>query len=131
MKKKEAEVRNIIFKLRLNEVEKNELQKLHEKSTERDLSAYVRKVALREPVIVKYRDESVDEILECLLLFKKELNGISNNFNQAVKKLHSIDKIPEFRFWIERHSSLHDIVLTKIDEIKLYMKQINEKWLQK
>ncbi len=121
----------MIFKLRLNETEKKELQSLQKKSTERDLSTYVRKVALREPVVVKYRNESSDDLLACLLHFKKELNGISNNFNQAVKKLHTLDKIPEFRFWIQYHSDLHESLLQKIEEINLHMKNINDQWLQK
>jgi len=37
---------------------------------------------------------------------KRELNGIGNNFNQAVHKLHLLDKIPEFRAWIQHYDAL-------------------------
>ena len=39
-------------------------------------------------------------------LNKKELNAIGNNFNQAVHKLHLLDKIPEFRVWISHYRAV-------------------------
>ena len=105
MKKEETEVRSIVFKLRLNQTEKIRLQQLQQKSIEKDLSSYIRKVSLKEPVVIKYRNASADDFLECILQLKKELNAIGNNFNQAVKKLHVLEKNPEFRFWIEHHAT--------------------------
>lgn len=131
MKKQEAKVRNLIFKLRLNQDEKHQLKQLQQKSTERDLSTYIRKVALRQPVTIKYRNETADEFLQCMLQLKKELNGIGNNFNQAVKKLHVLDKIPEFRFWITQHETLQQSIASKTEEIRLFMHQLHTQWSQK
>ena len=66
-----------------------------------------------------------------MLELKKELNGIGNNFNQAVHKLHLLDKIPEFRTWINQYDSLHGAFLLKIDEIEIRMQKVYEQWLQK
>lgn len=131
MKKEEAQVRSIVFKLRLNRAEKNRLQQLQQKSIEKDLSSYIRKVSLKEPVVVKYRNASADDFLECILQLKKELNAIGNNFNQAVKKLHVLDKIHEFRFWIETHKDLQQSLVSKTEEIRVLMYQLSEQWSQK
>jgi hypothetical protein len=131
MKKLESEVRSKMVVVRMNETEINQLTKLQGKTTEKDTSAYLRKVALQKPVTVKYRNESADDFLLDMLNLKKELNAIGNNFNQAVHKLHILDKIPEFRVWVQQYDGLQKILISKVDEIKLRMNQLYEQWLQK
>ena len=131
MKKEEKEVRKHFVKTRMNDLELNELTTLQRKTTEKDISSYLRKVALQKPVTVKYRNQSADDFLKEMLGFKKELNAIGNNFNQAVHKLHLLDKIPEFRFWISQYDGLQKVLVNKVEEIKLRMNQLYEQWLQK
>ena len=66
-----------------------------------------------------------------MLELKKELNAIGNNFNQAVHKLHILDKIPEFRVWINHYDGLQKSLVSKVEEIKLKVNQLYEQWLQK
>ncbi len=131
MKKLESEVRKKMVVVRMNEAEINQLTKLQGKTTEKDTSAYLRKVALQKPVTVKYRNESADDFLLDMLNLKKELNAIGNNFNQAVHKLHILDKIPEFRVWVQQYDGLQKVLISKVEEIKLRMNQLYEQWLQK
>jgi hypothetical protein len=131
MKKQESEVRRKMVVVRMNETELNQLTKLQQNTTEKDTSSYLRKVALQKPVTVKYRNESVDDFLMDMLNLKKELNAIGNNFNQAVHKLHILDKIPEFRIWVNQYDGLQKILISKVKEIKLRMNQLYEQWLQK
>lgn len=131
MKKNENEVRKHFVKTRMNESELNELTKLQQKTTEKDISNYLRKVALQKPVTVKYRNQSADDFLKQMLELKKELNGIGNNFNQAVHKLHILDKIPEFRVWVNQYDGLQKALVSKVEEIKLRMNQLYEQWLLK
>ncbi len=131
MKKSEKEVRRKMVVVRMNETEFNQLEKFQEKTTEKDISSYLRKVALQKPVTVKYRNESADDFLLDMLGLKKELNAIGNNFNQAVHKLHILDKIPEFRVWVQQYDSLQKALISKVEEIKLRMNQLYEQWLQK
>jgi hypothetical protein len=131
MKKLESEVRKKMVVVRMNEREINQLTKLQGKTTEKDTSAYLRKVALQKPVTVKYRNESADDFLLDMLNLKKELNAIGNNFNQAVHKLHILDKIPEFRVWVQQYDGLQKVLISKVEEIKLRMNQLYEQWLQK
>jgi hypothetical protein len=131
MKKDEKVVRKHFVKMRMNDDELNQLQKLQQQTTEKDISNYLRKVSLQKPVIVKYHNQSADDFLRDMLQLKKELNSIGNNFNQAVKKLHILDKIPEFRSWVQVNDELQKLVVKKIEEIKLRMNQLYEQWLLK
>ncbi len=131
MKKQESEVRNKMVVVRMNNIEFEQAEKLRKQSTERSLSSYARKLFLQKPVTMKYRNQSADDFLKQMLELKKELNGIGNNFNQAVHKLHLLDKIPEFRVWVNQYDGLQKALMSKVEEIKLRMNQLYEQWLQK
>ncbi len=131
MKKQESEVRNKMVVVRMNNTEFEQAEKLRKQSTERSLSSYARKLFLQKPVNMKYRNQSADDFLKQMLELKRELNGIGNNFNQAVHKLHILDKIPEFRVWVNHYDALHQSLVSKVEEIKFRMNQLYEEWLQK
>lgn len=131
MKKVESEVRSKMVVVRMNETEIIQLTKFQQRTTEKDTSSYLRKVALQKPVTVKYRNASADDFLLDMLNLKKELNAIGNNFNQAVHKLHLLDKIPEFRVWVQQYDGLQKVLISKVEEIKVRMNQLYEQWLQK
>lgn len=131
MKKLEKEVRNKMVVVRMNNTEFDQAEKLRKQSTERSLSSYARKLFLKKPVTVKYRNQSADEFLKQMLDLKKELSAIGNNFNQAVHKLHVLDKIPEFRVWVAQYDGLQKSLVGKVEEIKLRMNQLYDQWLQK
>ena len=131
MKKQENEVRNKMVVVRMNNTEYEKVENLRKKTTERYLSSYVRKLSLEKPVTIKYRNQSADDFLKEMLGLKKELNGIGNNFNQAVHKLHLLDKIPEFRVWVNQYDGLQKSLVSKVEEIKLKVSQLYEEWLQK
>ncbi len=115
----------------MNNTEFEQAEKLRKQSTERNLSSYARKLFLQKPVIMKYRNQSADDFLKQMLELKRELNGIGNNFNQAVHKLHILDEIPEFRVWVNQYDGLQKALVGKVEEIKLLMNQLYEEWLQK
>lgn len=115
----------------MNEQEFKQLEKFRKQTTDKNTGSYLRKVALQKPVTVKYRNESADDFLLDMLSLKKELNAIGNNFNQAVHKLHILDRIPEFRDWVQQYDGLQKVMISKVDEIKLRMNQLYQQWLQK
>jgi hypothetical protein len=130
-KKNENEVRNKMVVIRMNKIEFEKAEKFLKKSTERNISSYLRKLSLQIPVTIKYRNQSADDFLKDMLLLKKELNAIGNNFNQAVHKLHLLDRIPEFRDWVHQNDILMKALVAKVEEIKLRMNQLYEEWLLK
>jgi hypothetical protein len=114
-------------------VKPEEYDKIHEllnKTTHRKLSEYARKVLLNKPVVVKHRNESAAEVLSAMIKLKNELNPIGNNFNQAVKKLNTLNQISEFRIWLIIYEPDIKIGLQKIEEIKTKLNQIYERWSQ-
>ena len=131
MKKREIEVRKKMIVVRMNKTEFEQLEKFKKESTERSMSNYLRKVSLKKPVTIKYRNQSADDFLKQMLELKKELNAVGNNFNQAVHKLHLLDKIPEFRSWINQYDALQKVLFNKVQEINLRVNQLYEEWLLK
>jgi hypothetical protein len=75
---------------------------------------------LEKPVGFKYRNESLDQVMEELMVLRKELNGIGNNLNQSVKKLHSLS----------RHLNLLVALLKKKEEIAIAISKMFGEWLQ-
>lgn len=116
--------------LRLTSSEYETLQKQFKKSTCRKLSEYARKNLLQKPVVLKYRNESLDELMHELILLRKDLNGIGNNFNQAVKKLHTLVQISEFKHWIMVYEIEKKILFNSINQVKKHIENLSKKWLQ-
>lgn len=96
----------------------------------RQLSDYARKILLGKPMIATFRDQSLDDLMTEAIRLRNELTALGNNFNQAVKKLHTLHEIAEFRHWLFTHEIEKNILFNKIDEIKNHIKKLAEKWLQ-
>ena len=129
--KETRQVRKGWLTVRLNEDEEKKLNKFFSRTTSGSLSEYARDVLLREPVNVIYRNQSADEFLTEMILLKKELNAIGNNFNQSVHKLHTLDHVPEIKAWAILNESSKKVFIKKVDEIKEKMNQIYQQWSQK
>lgn len=50
--------------VRMNNDEFEKVEKFRKKSTERNLSSYVREVVLQKPVLINYRNQSADDFFE-------------------------------------------------------------------
>jgi len=124
------EKRNKWKNIRFTEKELESLQKKFRSSTSSQLSHYMREILLRRPVVIKYRNESLDSFMEELISMRQELNAIGNNLNQAVKKLHTLKTIPEFRQWIANHESIQQGVDERTKHIEKRIAEVSEKWLQ-
>ena len=119
----------ISFRVKPEEYDK--IHKLFQQTSCRKLSEYARKVLLKKPVVFKYRNQSADSFLAEMILLKNELSAIGNNFNQAVKRLHTLDHYSQMRSWLLLYDSTHLSFLNKTDEIKERLNQIYELWSQK
>jgi hypothetical protein len=124
-------VRKLWLTIRLNDDEQKRLNSLYKVTTCKALSEYARDILLQQPVVINYRNQSADETLSELSQLVTELNSIGRNFNQAIKKLHTLDHLPELQTWILLNESSKQLLFKKIDEIKNYILQMHEQWLQK
>jgi hypothetical protein len=129
MKEKE-ENKSRIIGLRLSPKEYAQVQKKSQKSTPYKLSEYVRRRLFEKPFTVYHRNQSLDELMVELIELRKEMNGIGNNFNQAVKKLHTLSQIPEFRSWLLTWELDQKILFGKVEEIRKMIDKISDVWLQ-
>ncbi len=129
--KETKKIRSKWLTIRLNEEEEKKLNQFYSRTTSNALSEYARAILLREPVIVLYRNQTADEFLEEMILLKKELNAIGNNFNQAVHRLHTLDHDSQIKAWAILNEASKKAFMKKVDEIRERMNQIYEQWSQK
>jgi predicted nucleic acid-binding OB-fold protein len=124
-------IRNKWLTIRLSEEEEKRLHRLQEKTTSNSLSEYARKILLREPVTVKFRNQVADDFLSEMILLKFELNAIGKNFNQVVHKLHTLDTVAEIKAWIILNENSKKSFTRKIEEISDKINKVYMLWLQK
>lgn len=127
---KEKNNRTKWFHLRLTPDEHQKIMKEFNKSTCRKLSDYARKNLLQKPIVNTYRNQSLDDFMAEMIRLRLELNAIGNNFNQAVKKLHTLHQIADFRQWIISYELEKKILFNKVDEVKKHIQKFAESWLQ-
>ncbi|GAA4905922.1 plasmid mobilization protein [Mucilaginibacter defluvii] len=127
---KQQDFRKKWLHIRLTDSEHDTISKNFRKTTCRKLSDYARHVLLGKPVIATYRDKSLDDLMAEAILLRKELNNIGNNFNQAVKRLHTIDKSDDALKLIRSWEQGKTLVENKVAEIKDYIEKIASQWLQ-
>lgn len=122
--------RTRIIGLRLTCKEYEQIEKKCKNSTSKKLSEYVRRILFDKPITVYQRNQSLDDFMAEMILLRNELSSIGNNFNQAVKKLHTLDQIAEFKAWIVTYELEKKILFNKVDEIKNRINKIADEWLQ-
>ncbi|CAM2899340.1 plasmid mobilization protein [Flavobacterium frigoris] len=122
--------RTRIIGLRLTPEEYAKIERKWKASTCRKLSDYVRKHLFDKSIVTTYRNQSLDDFMEETIVLHNELNAIGTNINQAVKKLHTLQQIPEFRNWIISFDLDKKILFNKVEEIKKHIQKISDRWLQ-
>jgi hypothetical protein len=122
--------RTRIIGLRLTFDEYRKIEKKWKASTCRKLSEYVRRCLFEKPIVTTYRNSSQDDLMTELTKLRNELNAVGNNFNQAVKKLHTLQQIAEFKSWLIAYEVEKKILQNKLDEVRNNIKKMLEIWLQ-
>ena len=127
----EDENRSRILLTRLKPAEFKLLDNRFKKTRFRKLSEYIRSVLLEKPVTVMYRDKSMDEVLEELILLRKELNSIGNNLNQTVRNINAAHGQADSRLWINLLGVINSKLEPSIGQIKERMNNYAELWSRK
>lgn len=122
--------RSKLLQVRLTPKELEKISNKFSHSTSRKLSDYIRKKLLDKPVAVYTRNQSLDDFMTEMIILRNELNAIGNNYNQVVKRLHGLQHFEEIKTWLLLNESTKQILLKKVEEIKLKINQINELWLR-
>lgn len=127
---RENSKRTRIVGLRFTPEEYTKIERKWKTSTCRKLSDYIRKHLFNKPITTNYRNQSLDDFMAEMMRLRGELNAIGNNFNQAVKKLHTLNQISDFKQWLISYELEKKILFNKVDEIKKQIQKIAESWLQ-
>ncbi|TAN00423.1 MAG: plasmid mobilization relaxosome protein MobC [Chitinophagaceae bacterium] len=98
-------------------------------TTCRKLSEYARRVLLDKAVTVYTRNQSLDDFMAEMIRLRNELSAIGNNYNQVVKRLHTLTDFQSIQQWLLLNEKSKQILLQKVDEIKLKINSISDKWL--
>lgn len=128
--KKEILNRTRIAAVRFTTAEYAALERRFKTTTCRQMSEYLRNCLLHKPVTVKHRDASLDEFMLEFIRLRKELTALGNNFNQTVKKLHTLQQIADFRQWVLDTESQRERLLFQVSEIQKMTSKMTQKWLQ-
>ncbi|MGN6493412.1 MAG: plasmid mobilization protein [Agriterribacter sp.] len=116
--------------IRFTEKEYEGLLMQCKKTTTPIMSECIRRILFNKPIIVKQRNQSLDDFMAEMIRLRVELNHLGNNFNQAVKKLHTLIQLSEFRIWISTYEDSRKKIHDKIETIEKKIAQISDKWLQ-
>jgi hypothetical protein len=119
-----------LLQVRLTTKELDQIKNSFSNSTYRKLSEYVRKKLLDKPISVSVRNKSLDDFMAEMILLRGELNAVGNNYNQVVKRLHTLSENAEIKIWFVLNKSTENLLLKQIEEIKEKIAQINDQWLQ-
>jgi hypothetical protein len=130
MMKENKKVKDKWLHIRIDDTEQRQIQGLFTRSKDRKLSGYLRKVILQKPVTVIYHNQSLDDIVTVLTRLQNDLNGLANNYNQAVHKLHTLRDVPEYALWLITYEHDRKKLLDDVAEIKSYIRKTAALWLQ-
>lgn len=122
--KQENRTRRITLRLTVAEYEK--IEKNWRNTITQKLSDHLRNLIFRKPIVTTCRNRSIDDLVIELGLLRQELNRIGVNFNQSVKKLHTLHETPEFMRWLTTHEVEKRTLANKMDEIKEHIHKIAE-----
>ncbi|MHB8206288.1 plasmid mobilization protein [Mucilaginibacter sp.] len=127
----QEENRSRWLNIRLKPDEYKGLKKRFNKTTFQTMSEYHRALLLGNPVIVIHRDKSMDEVLEELILLRRELNFVGNNLNQAVRNINSAHGFSDTRLWMNLLTIINGKLEPSITQIKEGMNKYADLWSQK
>jgi hypothetical protein len=116
------------LKLRVSDEELSKIKLLSKQSTARSFSSYCRATLLYKPVTIRYRNQSLDEFLATFIRLRKDLNGIANNYNQSVKKLHTLALTTDAQQWLSMYATERDAMLKITQEIQDCVDKISSVW---
>lgn len=116
--------------IRVSEAEYQYIQTQFSRTADRKLSSYTRKMLLGKPVTIIYHNQSLEDIVTILTKLQNDLNGVANNYNQAVHKLHALEQLSQYGAWILTYEEGRKRLLEDITEIKVFIRKTAGQWLQ-
>jgi hypothetical protein len=114
--------------VRMTEEEFRAVEALCRQSACGSLSEYARKTLMGKPVILRYRNQSLDDFMTGMLPLQKELKTIGANFNQALRRLHTLKQFGDLQQWILLNEQDKTRLFRQIDTISTTVTQAYQLW---
>jgi hypothetical protein len=118
--------RKLRLNVRLSQQEWDKVHKLASNTTCRTVSEYARKVLAERPVKVFFRNKSFDEFEEQMTLLLPQLESFGNNFALLIKKLSSLNSVPEIQATLTLILACEKVFRGKVGVIKDHIEKLSE-----
>jgi hypothetical protein len=123
--------RQLRLNVRMSQAEWDKVHKLATNTTCRSVSEYARKVLVEKPVKVFYRNRSFDDFEEQMTRLLPQLEASGDNFALLVKKLSSMENIPEMRSVLPLILACEKDFAGKMETIKDHIENLSNQCAQK
>ena len=130
MMERENSNRSRRITLRLTDQEYTKIENKFKASTCRKISDHIRRQLFNKPIVATYRNQSLDDYMEEIIVLNSELRAIGNNVNQIAKKVNALKFLSEFKMQLFTFEIESKRLFDKMEEIRNHTKKLSEKWLQ-
>jgi len=114
--------------IRVTEEEYQAVENFRRQTNCQSLSEYSRKTLLGKPVVMRYHNQSLDDFMTGMEKLQNDLKAIGTNFNQVVRRLHTLKNIPDLQQWILLNEQDKTRLFRQIDTISSTIKQAYQLW---
>ena len=114
--------------IRMTPEEYAQVEKLTAQTTCDSISEYARRAVLGKPVIMRYRNQSLDDFMADMIQLRQDLNQVGNNFNQSVHKLHTLRHVPDIQQWVLLNETDKTQLFRQIEAISNTINKAYQLW---
>ena len=107
-----------------------EIENNYKKSTCRSLSEYIRNIIIHNPITIRYRDQSLEDLIEEIVLLNDHMKQAKDIGHQVLKKIKSDQQISQYKLLLTDFQNTIIHLDKRIEEIKIQIEKIVEKWSQ-
>lgn len=122
--------KNYRIDVRLTGAEHSKIDNMYKISTCRTKAQYVRELIFNRPVRIFYRNQSLDDLIEEIVILNREINILKEHQSKTLEILYTYKNSSELNESIQLAALKITGLHKKMDEVKNQMEKITEKWLQ-
>lgn len=130
MRKTNISRKNHRIDVRLTTAEYAKIENQFKTSTCRNKAQYVRELIFHRPIRISHRNESLDDLMEEIVILNREINSLKDALSKTLEKLYRDKDSLGIQQSLLQTQLMVTSLLKKMDEVKTQMEKITEKWLQ-
>lgn len=122
--------KNYRIDVRLTDAEHSKIDNMYKTSTCLTKAQYVRELIFNRPIRIFYRNQSLDDLIEEIVILNREINILKEHQSKTLEILYTYKNSSELNESIQQVALKIIGLHKKMDEVKNQMEKITEKWLQ-